>query len=902
VVAERRTEIRAAFIIPTSRIIEACPALRESLASERERPAAQTASVPAYATLRDGPDSASLWTDSDPQYGLFHRADRTLPGYRPDLLLVFLRAGNHAGAIWEATPVQALGASGLDVDTLSIAYPDYEATTESVCAAAQNLRAILSATFASYRHLIIVTLNGGLLVRRALIDDARDAPRSAALLPFLNQSALTCRSRAIVNISTSQSRDDDADNPIVDAFEKHVHAYDIVGLPIPQVSQIPFNLSEDESGFPRLAIHPIEGSAPRQHPTPPLAALIAERLKPFQSYTATAIARHTIARTCAMDAQVQRLFGGAESESDSTEHTASGSQEAFLQRLIQWSKAPASQPLSIVTGSAGVGKSVLLRVFSRRLASAWLQGGRDAALPLFFPLSQFNIDVSSPMPRDLWKNLSDAAAEWMTDLLVSTASDDERAHRGLITVDGTWIRNQLRRSATAVVFDGVDEFILNHPTLSLTDLAALLQYLQSEFGENTQLAIIAGMRGSTRDLQLIAESESQVFTLRGMHADEATALFPSAMNLVGKASDPAVKELLLTPLILASLEKSELQLKPEAYLNRAALIDAALAAIVASLKRNWTGRPYSTADWMNALSLIAWLLYRDHRGEIDDSRVAAAAELAASQWSSEGIDTSEVVSGFRLLLEPQSRAALLRRSIFYSVRTTSYRLKHREWGDYLVSRYAALCIRHHQFGDLATRALNHDIYIMAGQQLQETDTDEFTVHALVERAATDGGFLILGNFGQMLGDSFAPLLGDVLDQEILSALHIFPALIRFGMLSALSSRLLNNDKQDSWSRHFRPALIRSVLKHAEDDSENALVRSMCWCFLRAMTSTSAPWPGLWDNDFASRDVLSMTATPSGDHYTVNAAQRSIQAAFMRIQFYALDIPSRMISTMHQCRP
>src|SRR3954451_16482985 len=47
VVAERRAEIRAAFIIPTSRIIEACPALRESVATAGERTAARAASVPA---------------------------------------------------------------------------------------------------------------------------------------------------------------------------------------------------------------------------------------------------------------------------------------------------------------------------------------------------------------------------------------------------------------------------------------------------------------------------------------------------------------------------------------------------------------------------------------------------------------------------------------------------------------------------------------------------------------------------------------------------------------------------------------------------------------------------------------------------------------------------------------
>jgi len=191
---------------------------------------------------------------------------------------------------------------------------------------------------------------------------------------------------------------------------------------------------------------------------------------------------------------------------------------------------------------------------------------------------------------------------------------------------------------------------------------------------------------------------------------------------------------------------------------------------------------------------------------------------------------------------------------------------------------------------------------MAGQQLEENDTDQLTVRALVERSSTDGRFLIVGNFAQMLGDSFAPLMGDVLDQEILARLHLFPIVVKFAMLSALSSRILLNDDRDIWSKHIKSVLLRALNKYVNDDQENALVKSMCWCFLRAMSNTTAPWPGLWDSEKKSLDTLCMIAQLTGNQFAVTEQQRSIQAAFMRIQSYALEIPSRVISTIHYLYP
>src|SRR5205085_11944279 len=106
------------------------------------------------------------------------------------------------------------------------------------------------------------------------------------------------------------------------------------------------------------------------------------------------------------------------------------------------------------------------------------------------------------------------------------------------------------------------------------------------------------------------------------------------------------------------------------------------------------------------------------------------------------------------------------------------------------------------------------------------------------------------------------------------------------------------DNRDNWSRHIRPILLEALSNHMHDEKENALVKSMSWCFLRALTDTKTPWPVLWQSEQESIDALSMISTLSGDNFVVNEMHRSIQTAFMRIQSYALEIPTRVISTIH----
>jgi len=890
VVADRRAEVRAAFLIPVRALLSVVPAL---LAKPEEPPPQVVAPIEAPNAI------LSFWTDLDPDFRGFHGADRRSPGYRPGVLLIFITSES-ATDTWDELPAAVLAAARIDLDVLSVRYPLVKTSAKSVAEAAAALRTLISTSFGAYRHHLYVEDDADLVLKRMFLVDAADLMETPSI-PFLNETRLTCLCRTIISV-TDVHNDGELAESIAGAFRDHVAQYESVGLPTPEIVQSPAVLLRKADAEPaRRQTGRTDSNARYASPPKPLTAFIAQRLSQFQSCAAAAIARQTIVRTCAMDPQVRRLFG---EEDESLSVDMSDGQAALCHRLTAMANTPTPQNVCVMTGNAGVGKSVLLRFVARRLATILLRGTKRAALPLFFPLSQFKLLAPDPDPEIVWKRLCDESVAWVNEMLLANASEDERERPELITIDQAWVHKQLRITPTMLIFDGIDEFILNHPSLSLTDFAALLRYLRTEFKDNTELFIVAAIRSSARDVTLIAEEESDVLTLRGMAVAEAADMFPSAAKLIATTSDAAVQELLLTPLILSSLEKSGLKLRPENYLNRAALIQAALSAIIASLNRAWTGTPYPISAWINALSLVAWLQYCELRGEIDDHHVAEYAERSMAAWNGEarGDGGSELMTAFKILMDPASRAMLLNHSIFFPVRASSYRVKHKEWGDYLVSRYAILCIRNFRFDDLAARAMNHDIYIMAGQQLQESDTDATTVQALVARSSGGGRFLIIGNFAQMLGDSFAPLTGDVLDREILGKLDLFPPVVKFAMLSALSSRMLLDDPKDPWVAHFRPVLLRTLAERVNDGADNVLIRSMCWCFLRAMNATTRPWPQLWQSEQQSVEALLMIASAQGDHFTANEIQRSIQAAFMRIQSYACEIPSRIISTAHYLYP
>ena len=75
---------------------------------------------------------------------------------------------------------------------------------------------------------------------------------------------------------------------------------------------------------------------------------------------------------------------------------------------------------------------------------------------------------------------------------------------------------------------------------------------------------------------------------------------------------------------------------------------------MALLRRVWSGRPYSTTAWIDALSLVAWLHYRELRGDIDDNYVEDAAARVVANWTGDSCNEAkmEVVAGFRILLLP----------------------------------------------------------------------------------------------------------------------------------------------------------------------------------------------------------------------------------------------------------
>src|SRR5689334_1856906 len=136
----------------------------------------------------------------------------------------------------------------------------------------------------------------------------------------------------------------------------------------------------------------------------PINRFIANRFRYLADYASTTLAYLTWRRTGEVDASdaLEALTEGFELQDRGTDRPIgirpqewkAGSQREVLEHLYA---AFISHPLGarkmMVTGDAGVGKSVILRQLAARIATDVLSGLRpNRPVPIFFPLQQLRKD------------------------------------------------------------------------------------------------------------------------------------------------------------------------------------------------------------------------------------------------------------------------------------------------------------------------------------------------------------------------------------------------------------------------------------------------------------------------------------------------------------------------------
>jgi serine/threonine protein kinase len=770
---------------------------------------------------------------------------------------------------------------------------------------ARRLRGCLDERVKRPRHIVFVTRGEGTqVVLRALIDDARRPLESGKVESYVR--SLFCRTRHVAILRPGRGI---------------AAAHHVIGLSAPAdaleaelVAEIQHFLA---ATLPAPALHYFgtDDDGPALHASAPSVKLLAS----FFARPEMLLAQETIARLFEFDSAAKITFlvrpvdGGEIDDVTPTVPGAEGAtQSEVFEDLVALARSQHQRPVvAVITGAAGVGKSTVLRMVARRLSGEFIASSDGASpVPILIPL--FFASLSSECLALLDKDgsqarrgrvLHDILLDWwcgyFNDITYAEAMGLE------------WVRARLRSDAVVVMFDGIDEFLANHPTVSISDVQQMLTYVTTEYRQNTGLTILLGVRSTQPGLPLLASSN--IREVLGLTTAQAMRQFPATASWLNTASDTATRKLLFTPLILSQLNRRRPHSTARPRTDGEVILLALTAIIEQSAlcgKLNERGQPIDAQCWTDALTAIAWSLFRRLRGEIATPALKFDGSDLYRSWEDHFNNTQQqaqgerLLSGFHLLCESQSFDALLHRTILCPTGRGEVRFIHREWQDFLAARYLAQVVIYRHVDEFRHVGNTARISRMAGELLAQAAVciDEAFVTTLLRRAQETGERLMTPNFAALLTNSRVLIEGPAID-AFLSALHTMSPVARYIALMGLGYRALRDD--DASARDLRLGLMpvfRDILSSATGNDDHGVMRSVAWCYLAAFArrfgspKAEGDWPGL--DDQAERGALAMMSSLNGDGPRILAQHRSIQRALLEVQQAVPNDVFRPISGVH----
>ena len=339
-------------------------------------------------------------------------------------------------------------------------------------------------------------------------------------------------------------------------------------------------------------------------------------------------------------------------------------------------------------------------------------------------------------------------------------------------------------------------------------------------------------------------------------------------------TDPQVKRLLQTPLLLAHLDARSRRPAPDQVTTRAEVLERVLSTIVER-----SGLPQLTrfgpdaaepSHWVHALMFVAWRMFARLRGDVAVPKLREEAQEMMRAWQRHLAlrgslqQAGDLLSGFALLCEPQACDALLSRSVLHPSGPDEVRFLHREWQDYLTARYLAESIRWKYVDELGHFAFTLPMFLGAGEILGNLRIEADLIREIEERTVARNEPLIHANFCAVLGNSRTPMSPEALAM-LLGDLRKMSLLSRLVTLASFGARAMKNASNDPSVGDIRAQLVKSFRALVEDESVDRLSRSLAWCNIKAFHhtfGTEAPpgaWPGLGDpeadEDAAPRAAL-----------------------------------------------
>lgn len=470
---------------------------------------------------------------------------------------------------------------------------------------------------------------------------------------------------------------------------------------------------------------------------------VAQVVKHLRPSPALTLATVTYTRIVDLDTreELDVLFDDTARADRAAGPLAGGSQEFVYQELVaevgNVGRATGERDQArwfVVAGDAGVGKTVALRRVARRFAADFPgtpARGSPPVLPILIPLQQISkndLRDLRPDPRpgrpdrvtveSLWDALVVYWCGWMNDDLIPKYMSCDAclgSSDPAIRPDPKWVDRQLRKEQTVLILDAVDEFLMVDRRFLTSDIRELVDHVRQRYRGNARLTIVLGVRSSQPNLMSLTDGATRTFEIRPISEDLAKDMFRGACELLARLTEDS-KKLLLTPLVLSQLGPRMQTLNDARLASRAGILRAALEEIL----RKSFGREagYQAAPWVDALTAVGWLFFKDDKGQMAVVDLAVRTAELQSDWGGAG---SAVAEGAAAFADPGRRQALLDRTVFLPTALAAYRFRHREWIDFLVGLYVAQCVRAKRFIDFGARIFNKDIYLVAGEELDRDD-------------------------------------------------------------------------------------------------------------------------------------------------------------------------------------
>jgi serine/threonine protein kinase len=887
----------------------------------------ESGSVDSGAELRARPVEPvwdEFWTGAQTARSLLHLASaRSALAHWQKAILLFIEEDTpRASCQWDDIPRRTLRAAAVDVDTMQYTLSGDPAAHGWFTSEAAQLRLVLETELRKYRHIFLIARDLGMLVAKRVLAEAHPALISEGA-PTIRQNAWLYPYRVRQLIQISDTAGGSRPTPVVSTADARADAdaatdrnrieHDFLGL---------IGFLRDRE-LPRAAFRHVSfklGSSSRGPREASIDAVaVVPRLADLVSRPDLVLARESIAQSFELDCanKIQLLVDAGPGDPDRAEPTIAtalaGAQSEIYETLRTLCEQTHERPpCVVVTGDAGVGKSTVLRRLTRKLSSDYLDTpDGDVSLPVFIPLYFVILDGERlqrlPDPRIPHKGelLLDLLLDWWCHWSGNVTYQD--------AVPRDWLERRLQSEPTVVILDGADEFLTNHPALGPADVQMLLHHITTTYAQNSRLSIVLGVRSSQPSLLSMASGARYVYEILRLTPAQAETYFPAARDWVTGIHDAQVKGLLLTPLLLAHLDSRVSRPAPGHPATRTEILERVLLTIVeqSGLPRllRPDHAPADAAQWVVALMLVAWRMFARLRGEIfvgtlrDEAREAIAAWERHLDHTGSRQQARHLLSSFALLCDAQTCDALVRRTVLYPTGHDEVRFIHREWQDFLTSRYLAECVRWRYVDELGHRAFTLPTFMTAGELLGKLRIEVELVREVERRTQDTGQQLIHANFCALLGNSHTPMSGPAMEL-IFGDLARMAPLSRLVTIASFGNRVLNSAPDDPSVVDLRRQLISAFIELARDEAVDRFYRSQAWCYLKAIHAVSRtsvpemPWPGLGEHAEDERAALELMCDLTKTPPEVAPRHRSLQIAWLQIQSMIVRAPHRPISAAH----